>query len=86
MIGKCQDCGKLKNVNLPSGYDDLWLIRDHPAVKWRCVECYGKAITTNHPVQIDIHKHYLMQYQAVIPFLASIAFIIMTCLEIAWHS
>ena len=88
MIGICEDCHKIRNTKLPSDYDTHWLRNDHPSVQWRCAECYGKALAnvTGKPTEIEIHKHYLIQYQAVIPFLASIAFIIMACLEIAWHS
>ena len=37
---------------------------------------------------VVIHEDHrpLMTLGAVIPFLASLAFIIMTCLEIAWHT
>lgn len=88
MLGICDDCRKLRNVKLPSGYDPLWLVRDHPSIKWRCAECHAKALAdiSKRPIEIEIHERYLIRYQAVIPFLASVAFIIMTCFEIAWHS
>ena len=88
MLAICEDCRKLKNVELPSRQDPAWLEHAHPDVKWRCATCYWKALAnvTGQTLEIEIRKTYLMPYQTVIPFLASIAFIIMTCLEIAWHS
>lgn len=100
MLGICTDCRKPKNVNLPSHYDPKWLTYNRPSIEWRCKECYWKAVSnmtgeamqkavsdmTGEPTQIEIRKTYLMPYSSVIPFLSTIAFIIMTCLEIAWHS
>ena len=88
MLGICADCRKLKNTNLPSHYDPKWLTYNRPIIEWRCGECYWKAVSnmTGEPTQIEIRKTYLMPYSTVIPFLSTIAFIIMTCLEIAWHS
>lgn len=88
MLGICVDCHKPKNTHLPSGYDSEWLNHQHPSIDWRCESCHWKKMAeiTNRPIEINIHRHYLMPVNRVIPFLASIAFIIMVCLEIAVHS
>lgn len=84
---KCEDCGKFRNSKLPSSYDDTWL-NNNISIAWRCESCYliAKAKKQNKTVQITENRRYLIKMSQVIPFLWSLAAIIMICLEIAWHS
>lgn len=89
MIGKCASCHRVRNTQLPSGYDSEWLSRgNHPPVDWYCPECYWRELAQieHKPLEIEIYKTYLMPYRHIIPFLATIAFIIMMCAEIAAHT
>jgi hypothetical protein len=95
MLGKCEDCGRIRNTRLPNGWDPDWL-NGGPlcgvGVSWRCAECTVKAASLRetqtgrpHSTEIVIDVRYLMPLRHVVPFLGSIAFIIMMCLIVAHH-
>jgi hypothetical protein len=90
ILGRCEDCGKIRKTGLPSDYDKDWLRKPHQSIKWRCLPCY--TIGNDTPIHermiatLTEEKYYLMKPYQVIPFLSSLAAIIMLCLEIAWHT
>ena len=89
MFGRCEDCGKIRKTGLPGDYDKDWLTGPHQSIKWRCLACYTIGNSTPPERMIAIlteEKHYLIKPYQVIPFLSSLAAIIMLCLEIAWHT
>ena len=90
MIGKCYRCRKIRNTKLPSGHDPVkWIVRPYQVpVEWTCESCYYIMIEESKRNTIGVveEKRYLMPMAQVIPFLTSIAAIIMICLEIAWHT
>jgi uncharacterized protein YggT (Ycf19 family) len=40
----------------------------------------------HHPTTYNVTVRYLMPLKHILPFLAGLAFIVMVCLEIAWHT
>jgi hypothetical protein len=91
MLGKCERCGRIKSTRLPSGHNNRWLDSVEIPIKWYCANCYwylhlnGNAKPGDVIEQVIVHRYLIKTYE-VIPFLASIAVIIMVCLEIAWHT
>lgn len=88
MLGRCAKCRKIRSTGLPSDHNSKWLEGPSVPVEFYCGECYWQlyAASGNRILDITYNDSYLIRYEQVVPLLATIAFIIMVCLEIAWHS
>jgi hypothetical protein len=87
ILWRCNDCRKLGWTGLPSAFDPGWISRPIP-VEWRCRPCYEarRAEVDEKTVEIIEVRKYLIRMREVVPLLSSVAIIVMTCLEIAWHT
>jgi hypothetical protein len=88
ILMRCHDCGKIRKCGLPSSFDTDWLNSRSPRVDWRCKTCYWvkKGEMNDKTVEVIEERHYLIRMREVVPFLGSIAAIVMICLEVAWHT
>jgi hypothetical protein len=90
-LGRCYDCKRIRMTGLPSDYDRGWLTRyPHLSVEWRCRTCnkIGRIELGMEQKTVEVveRRVYLIKMREVLPLLTSVAVIVMTCLEIAWHT